>query len=135
MKFISSIALLTFSTYAFSFTTATLNKDVVLKVKESGIPTHWSIEGSGTKYCYVKINATTNQEASIIKAGTNFEITQILAKECEWDWERVCGVSFHSVNKEKNLELNVTCKDKGMLASPVTPARATKFTKGFLTIK
>ncbi len=135
MKALLTLSFFAFSLNAHSFTTVILNKDVPLKSQTKGNPTHWSIEGNGTKYCYVRINSTVNQESSFVQAGTSFEVSEVTEQECEWNYERSCKVSVTAVNKVKELSIGITCIEKSMIASKITPSKATKFTKGFLTVK
>lgn len=137
MKSFAFISALIFAANAYSFSNVTLNRDIALKTSSDrpGIATHWSIEGNGSKYCYVKLE-TTAVERNIVKEGTILEIYQVLDDHCEFDLSgRSCAVSFLAENRELELKLGVTCIEKGMLASPITAKKATRFTKGFLTIK
>lgn len=136
MKLFTMLSVFVFSFNAFAFSNVTLNKDVRLKLAtdNSGVAVYWSIEGNGSKYCYVKLQ-TPATENKIVSAGTRLEIIQVMDQNCELDLGgRSCAVSFKAQNREKELSLGVTCIEKGLLAAPISAKKATKFSQGFMTV-
>lgn len=129
-----AVALTSFQ--SFAFTSITVKSEAKLTQNETTKSLYFSVsDGKGNDYCRVTLTSTENNDSLIIPASTVFEVTSVEQNACGNDWGRVCRLDVSARNHEKNVNLSLTCKDKGIFARELTESKVNKISKNTISVK
>ena len=74
-------------------------------------------------------------DSLIISSGTVFEDTSVDQNVCGNDWGRVCRLDVSDRNHDKNVNLSLICKDRGIFAKELTESKVNKISKSTISVK
>ena len=136
MKFFLFLAMTLASLQSFAFTSITVKSEAKLTQSEITKSLNFSVsDGKGSDYCIVTLSSVENNDSLIIPAGTVFEVTSVDQNACGNDWGRVCRLDVSARNHDKNVNLSLICKNKGIFAKELTESKVNKISKNIISVK
>lgn len=136
MKKVLILVLTVASFQSFAFTSITLKSEAKLTQNNTTKALYFSASDSkGSDSCYISLTSVENKDSLVVAAGTVFEVTSIDQNACGNDWGRVCRLDISARNQEKNVNLTLTCKDKGLFAKELTESKVNKISKNIISLK
>jgi hypothetical protein len=136
MKKILFLAMAIASFQSFAFTSITMKSEAKLTQSKFTNSLYFSVsDGKGSDYCTVTLASDENIDSLIIPAGTIFEVTNVDQNACGNDWGRVCRLDVSAVNHDTNVNLSLTCKNKGIFAKELTESKVNKIFKNKISVK
>ncbi|MDO9183743.1 MAG: hypothetical protein Q7U04_15115 [Bacteriovorax sp.] len=129
-----TIAMASFQTFAF--TSITLKSEAKLVPGRFVKSLYFSTSDErGSDYCTVTLTSKENADSLVVAAGTVFEVTSIDQNACGNDWGHVCRLDLSARNHEKNVNLSLICKNKGIFARELTESKVNKIAKNIISVQ